>query len=183
MPIDMSAATVKAPPKKRATTAVKATANTPQDTRTPNERRHDGLMGLASLGQGICMMTGQHADAMAIGKFFPPVSQEIANIADEYESVAAPIDFMIKIGPFGALITALLPLGLQIMANHGVIDASAAASHGVMPPDVLKAQMRAEMMRHAANTLELQNKAMAEANAAQQDYEKLMAERNRETAV
>lgn len=178
MAIDFSALnSPKAPPKKRAV----ATRATPAPTRTEDAkpmsvRRHEGLMGLASLAQGACLMTGQFADAMTIAKFFPPVSMELANIAEEYESVAAPIDFLIKIGPFGALITAVLPLALQIATNHGAVDASTAAGLGVLPPEILATQMKTEMMRSQAEIIRAQNEAQKAANEAQAEMQKLMDE-------
>jgi hypothetical protein len=177
MAIDMSAA--KAPPKR--TPAKKAAATPPpppaQETAGKsalNQNRLEGLLGLAQLGQGICLMSGLHADAMTIGKFFPPVAAEIANIADDNDAVAQPLDFIIKIGPYGALIAAAMPFVMQILANHGVIDATNAAGQGIVPPQVLEAQMKAEMMRMQAEAMREQQRAINEANAAAEAYAKMM---------
>lgn len=186
MPIDMSLA--KAPPAKRAAVAKKAATpavSTDAPAKSLNEQRFEGMMGLASLGQGICLMTGLHADAMTIGKLFPPVAKEIANIADDNETIAQPIDFLIKIGPYGALIAAGLPFVMQILANHKVIDASKAMGQGIVPPEVLEAQMKAEMMRMQAEAMRAQQQAMNEANEAAAAYAKMMqpAEQEQETAT
>ena len=175
MPIDMSA--VKAPPARRTNTATKKPAAIPvpdTQTKTVNQQRFEGLMGLAQLGQGICLMAGLHADAMTIGKFFPPVAAEVANIADDNEMIAKPIDFIIKIGPYGALIAAGMPLVMQLLANHRVVDASAMHGYGVVPPEVLEAQMKAEMLRMQAEAMQAQQQAVNEANEAAAAYSKMM---------
>jgi hypothetical protein len=176
VPIDMTAA--KAPPARK-TAAKRAPAPPPPAVEIGaksalNQSRFEGLMGLAQLGQGVCLMSGLYADAMTIGKFFPPVAVEVANIADDNESVAQPLDFIIKIGPYGALIAAAMPFVMQILANHGVIDATKAAGQGIVPPQVLEAQMKAEMMRMQAEAMREQQQAINEANAAAEAYAKMM---------
>jgi hypothetical protein len=174
----MSAA--KAPPARK-TAAKRATAPSPPPAQeiagksALNQNRLEGLLGLAQLGQGICLMTGLHADAMAIGKLFPPVAREIANIADDNESIAQPLDFIIKIGPYGALIAAAMPFVMQILANHGVVDAANAAGQGIVPPAVLEAQMKAEVMRMQAEAMRDQQQAINEANEAAAAYAAMMA--------
>ena len=110
MPIDMSAA-VKAPPRKttpRKTAMAPAKASS-EPQKSQNELREDGLNGLAQLVQLACIAGKQHADAAAIGMHFPPLAKEVANLADSYDSVAAPIDFLIKLGPFSAVIATGMP--------------------------------------------------------------------------
>jgi hypothetical protein len=169
---------VKAPPAKRGTAAAKKAVTAPVpdvQAKSVNQLRYEGIMGLAQLGQGLCLMAGLHADAMTIGKFFPPVAAEVANIADDNETVAKPIDFIIKIGPYAALIAAGMPLVMQLLANHKIVDASAMHGYGVVPPEVLEAQMRAEMLRMQAEAMRAQQEAVNEANAAAEAYAKMMA--------
>jgi len=176
MAIDMSAA--KAPPAKRTTAKATAAKATPAPDVTPgkslNQQRFEGLLGLAQLGQGICLMAGLHADAMTIGQHFPPVAKEIANIADDNDSVAQPLDFIIKVGPYGALIAAAMPFVMQILANHKVIDPAKAIGQGIVPPEVLEAQMKAELMRMQAEAMQAQQQAVRDANAAAQAYAEMM---------
>jgi hypothetical protein len=174
MPIDMSAA--KAPPKRRASSAVKTAAQVQPEISTLNQRRTQGLIGLAQLGQGLCLMMGQYADAAAIGRFFPPLAQEVANVADTADVVAKPIDFLIEVGPYGALIAAGMPLVMQLMANHGALDASRLGGQGVVPPEVLDAQMRAQMAQMQTEALKQQQQAIAEAQRAQREFEEMMAD-------
>lgn len=186
MPIDMSAA-VKAPPVKRAAAkkAVPPPASTAPETpaKPLAQQRYEGLLGLAQLGQGICLMAGLHADAMTIGKLFPPVAVEVVKIAEDNEAVSQPLDFIIKVGPYGALIAAGMPFVMQLLANHKVIDATKAMGQGIVPPEVLEAQMKAEVMRMQAEAMQAQQQAVADANKAAEEYAKMMAEYNSEAAM
>lgn len=179
MPIDMSLASTKAPPRKAAgTSSAKgrvAPVQSNTETRTLNERRADGLMGLASLVQGVCLMTGQYADAAAVGTHFQPVAKELANIADGSDAVAKPIDFLIEIGPYGALVSALMPLTLQVMANHNMIDASRLMGQGVVPPAVLEAQMQAQVAGMQMQAMVAQKQAVEEAQKVRAEYEQMMS--------
>lgn len=174
MPIDMSAA--KAPPRRTPSSRTIKAAPPPVETKTLNDKRREGLMGLAQLAQGVCLMTQQYADAATIGQHFPPFGAEIANLADTYDVVAKPIDFLIEIGPFGAVIAAGMPFVLQFLANHKVIDGSRMAGQGIVPPEVLEAQMKAQVAQMQAEALLEQRRAMTEARDAQQAYEKFMGE-------
>lgn len=174
--IDMSAAA--APPKRRTpnTRAAKTpVAPTPEMAPSKAEYRERGLNGLAQLGMGLCSITGLYADAATISQFFPPISHELAKVADSNETIAKPIDFLIEIGPYGALIGVVMPFAMQVAANHGWIDASRLAGQGVMPPAVMEARAKAQMLQMAAEAKRAQNEALAQAQAAQREFEEAMA--------
>lgn len=178
MPIN-APANVQAPPRKanaQRSTPVKSAPVA--NTMSLNERRKAGLLGLASLAQGVCMMTDQWADAAAIGQHFPPVAEELANIADANDAIAKPIDFLIEIGPYGALITAVLPLALQIMANHRIVDANRLVSRGIVPPEVLEAQIKAQTAMMQAEAMRAHQQALAEAQEAQKAFEEMLAQQS-----
>jgi hypothetical protein len=147
--------------------------------RSKVEQRDEGLQGIAQLLQGICLITGQYADAATIGNHFPPFSRELAKIADTNETIAKPIDFLIEIGPYGALIAAGMPLIMQLLANHKVIPASGMS--GVVPPEVLESQMKAQMARMQAQAMMEQRAAIQEAKDAQAEYEAMMADESATT--
>lgn len=176
MPIDMS--TVTAPPKRNTAgrTGSRTTAKVVQPEKSKAEKRQEGLMGLAQLGQAICVMTGQYADAATIGKHSPALTQEVALLADSYDIVSGPVDFLIQVGPFGGLLAAGLPFVLQLMANHGALDATRLSAQGVVPPSVLEAQMTAEVMRMQADMLAAQKQAMADAQQAKDELATLMSQ-------
>jgi hypothetical protein len=182
MPIDMSAA-VRAPQRK--TTGSKATPTPVRvaDFKTPTERRSEGLNGLGQLAQGVCLMFGLYADAATLGMHFPPVAKELANIAETNETIAKPIDFLIEIGPYGALIQAAAPLVMQMLANHRLIRADAMLGSDIVPPEVLEAQMKAQIMRVQAQAMRDQQAAMADAQAAQREMAEMLAAQNSNGSV
>lgn len=178
MPIDMSAATVKPPQRKTAASKTAVASTRPADYRSPVEKRTEGLNGLGQLAQGLLLMTGQYADAAAVGLHFGGIASEVAKIADSNETVAKPIDFLIEVGPYGALIQATIPFVMQILANHKVIKADALMGSNVVPPDVLEAQMKAQIMRTQALAMREQQAALAEAQAAQREMEEMLRNQN-----
>lgn len=178
MPIDMSAATVKAPQRKATASKTTAVAMRQVDYRSPVEKRTEGLNGLGQLAQGLLLMTGQYADAAAMGMHWGGISSEVAKIADSNETVAKPVDFLIEIGPYGALIEAAIPFVMQILANHKVIKPEAMLGSNIVSPEVLEAQMKAKMLQMQAQAMRAQQQALAEAQAAQAEMEELMRQQN-----
>lgn len=175
MPIDMSQAT-RVPPAKRGARVAKTQAVTTADTRTPLERRTEGLNDIGQLGQGLLLIGQQWADAAAVGRFWSPVATELAKCAGQNEIIAKGVDFLIQVGPYGSLIAAAMPLVLQIMANHKIVNANNLVGQGIVPPEVLEAQMKAEVARMQADALRAQQEAIAEAQAAQAEYDLFMQE-------
>lgn len=177
MPIDMTLA--KAPPRKRA-----AASNTPtrvsnapqQDTRTVSEKRVDGLLGIAQLVQGGLLMFGQWADAATMGTHSEPLAREAVKLADSSEAWAKPIDFLIELGPYAGLISAGLPFVMQLMANHKMLNAGMLINQGVVPPELLEAQMKAQVARQVSEAMKAQKMAAEQAKEAQLEYERLMSE-------
>jgi len=175
MPLDMSGA-AKAPPRKRAASGspgVRSAVAQPE-TRSLNEKRTDGLLGLGQLGQGLCLMFGLYADAAAIGQHFPPMAKELSNVADDSDVVAKPIDLIIQVGPYGALIATAMPLVMQLMANHKMVNAEMLMGQGVVPPELLEAQMKARVQQAQAQAMREQQMAMQDARNAQAEFEQMM---------
>ena len=144
------------------------------ETKTVQELRVEGLMGIAQIAQALCVGSGLMADAATIGMHAPGLVPEIANLADTYEIVAKPIDFLVKVGPFTALIATGLPFILQIAANHKMVNAAALASQGVVDPRTLEAQMRAQVAQVQAAALRAQREAMMEAQKAERELQEML---------
>lgn len=174
MPIDMRTV----PPPKKAGTRSAARTTVANDTpiETMADRRTKGLNGFGQLVQGGFLMFGQYADAATIGQHFPPLAREIANIADSNDYIAKGVDILIEVGPYTGLIAAALPMVLQFMANHRMIDASRMLGQGVVPPEVLDAQMRARVTQMQAEAMMAQKQALKAAQEAQKAMDEMYAE-------
>lgn len=147
------------PPARKATPRRPALAQTPA---SQHDAREQGLLGLGQIGQAICMMRNWFADAGAIQIHWPAVARETAALADQDERIGKTIDYLVSAGPYAGLLTAVLPLGMQIAANHGRIDVNAASGlGGVMPPEMLEARVKADMARMKAEFAKQTEEAMA----------------------
>lgn len=181
MPVDMSAATMtqqppKAPPARRGRppgSTNKARTDTPPQP-SQLEVRTVGLMGLGQLAQGGLMISKQYADAAAIGMHWQGIAVEVAKLSETQPAIAGVVDTIIQAGPYAALITAVMPLAMQLAVNHGLIPMSAGLT-GVIPPDILKTQMESQMLQMQADAMRQQQQARMDAEAAKNDLEAFMA--------
>lgn len=129
--------------------------------------RMEAVQGIFQAAQMGCVMAGQYADAAAVGMHGDNVANEIVGLADKYPAVGKVVDTLIQAGPFAGLLTAVMPLALQIAANHKRIPADKVP--GVMPPEVLEMQMKTEVATMAARQAQ-------QAQEAQAEYERVMSE-------
>jgi len=74
------------------------------------------------------------ADAIVIGKAAPALSIAIAQVADQDDRVARIVDSLVQTGPYAVLFTALMPVVLQIAANHSPRIAEATGMMGTKSP-------------------------------------------------
>jgi hypothetical protein len=179
VPVDFSNA--KAPPKRPASSggpapSSRAKRSVSEPGKTVTEIRNEGLQGIGQVAQGLLLMAGQYADAGAIGTHFPPFATEIANLSDQYETVAKVVDSIIQIGPFTAILATGIPLAMQLLANHRIIDVSNALGSNVVDPQTLTAQMKAGVLRMQAEAMRDQQQAMNEAQKAAEEYRTLIME-------
>lgn len=162
MPIDMSLAG-NAPPKRR-NTAQTAPRRTQADSRSESV---NGLFQVASFG---LVMVGQYADSATVAEHGPNVSREIVALGQQNEKIGQWIDYLTQAGPYAGLITAVLPMALQLMANHRRIDYSKVP--GLTSPEVLTAKVETQMK--AAALMQMQ-----EAQEQQRIYDQKLAEMER----
>lgn len=163
MALDLTAP--KAPPRK--TTARRAT------TPTKTAERADGVQGLFQLTAAGLAMFGQVADAGAIHKHSESVALETAKLAEDNASVARVVDYVCAVGPFAGLIAAVMPLCLQILANHNKIPAAAVSSFGVVDPRTLEAEIRLEAAKQQAQMMRAQADAERELARMVNEAEKI----------
>lgn len=87
------------------------------------------------------------ADSVTITTYGPGVSEALSDLANERPEVAAVLERVLSVGPYGALLASVFPLVLQLAANHKVVPAGI---FGTLEPDHLVAAAQAQMERQAA---------------------------------
>lgn len=83
-----------------------------------------GLLQLPAAGLALAGAKDQRflADAITLELHGPPIAQALHDIAQEQPAVAAVLDRLMHVGPYGALIAAVSPLIFQVAANHGLVQ-------------------------------------------------------------
>jgi hypothetical protein len=102
------------------------------------------------------LATKQYADAGAVSLYWPKIATEVAKLAEENENIGKLIDPLMQIGPYSALIAAILPFVLQIGVNHGRF---APGSMGTVPASTLQAQIEASIAEGELENLRIQVQA------------------------
>jgi hypothetical protein len=139
--------------------------------------REEGLEGLGQIATAACIMTQNYADAGALDMHFAPLAHEIAVLAEDNEKVANIVDRITAIGPYAALLSAAMPLVIQILINHDRIKPEAAGMLGgkVMSKEALAAKVSADVDKKKAEYLKVAQEAQEEAARAQADLVKAAA--------
>lgn len=121
-----------------------------------HKAREDAVGSLGQLAQVPLLAMRQYADAGALGQYWPGIAREVATLADSQEQVAQIIDPLIKVGPYAGLITAVLPLVMQIAVNHGRM---APGAMGTVPASMLSAQVETALAQEELRALQAQAEA------------------------
>jgi hypothetical protein len=88
-----------------------------------------GLLQLPAAALGIAGSQGKKpkyellADAAVITYYTPGIATAVNDLAQDRPEVAAVLDKILKVGPYGALLAAVMPMTLQILANHKILPA------------------------------------------------------------
>lgn len=156
--------------------ATKRTAKVPAG----RAARQEALEGFGQLAQVPLIATKQYADAAAIGMYWPNISKELAVLAEQQPVIANFIDPLIQVGPYTGLVTAVLPLVLQVMVNHGV---SQPGVMGTVPKNALSAQMEASLAQVELAAMQAQRDAELAAQKMREDIERARREMNNSVAT
>lgn len=103
-------------------------------TKGPDYKRQlDGMLQL------VCMplVFTAPADAAALVVHGDGITSALADLAHEDPRVAAVLERVLAVGPYGALLSACLGLGGQLAVNHGLVPVQMAQYLGAVSPDVL----------------------------------------------
>lgn len=161
MPVDTTA-----PPRKPAAPRPAS----PAQSKAADERiknRGASVASLFQLAQFGCVTFGQYADAGALAMHGPATANELAKLAEINPWIGKGIDSLDIVGPWAGLVTALMPLTLQLMVNHGKIAPERVASMGVYPPAMLEAQAKAQLAQMQQAAVEAQRAAEDQYREAQ----------------
>lgn len=150
-------------------TAAPPPRNTPRVPKAPEPRasakqkaREEAANGIGQILAFGCMVSGNLADAGAIGMHWPGLAHEAAVIADTDAKMASALDYLLQVGPYGNFIVAALPLVAQVIVNHGIVKPEAMAGAGVVHPDTLAAEVKRDMALKAMEAMRAQQEAEAQ---------------------
>lgn len=85
-------------------------------------------------------------DAHAVTEGTPEIAAAVNEVAQNDPRVAALLDKLGKVGPYGVLVAAVVPVAVQVAVNHRAL---APGIMGTQDPDLLLAQLQAEGERLA----------------------------------
>lgn len=125
----------------------KAPASTPRKKKSYGTDYTEGVTELLTTPAIVLGVVGAKAgniplvaDAAVVEHYAPRIAVAVNALAQEKAEVAAVLDRVLKVGPYAALIGAVVPMGIQILANHGIIPAgkggvmTAEQVLGMVPP-------------------------------------------------
>jgi hypothetical protein len=135
----MPIADAPAAPSKKRTSSTSTTSKTTAGTAdSVKAEQVEGILTWVQLATAGLMMSGNGADAIAIGQHGPSIVTEVVNLGDENESIRKAVEFITATGPMTKLITLVMPLALQLATNHKMINATGVP--GVSDPRLLQAE-------------------------------------------
>lgn len=107
-----------------------------------------GLFQVAAVPLSVAGMKSDAAmaDAVAIGMHAPTIADAVHQLATENVGVANALDKLLKAGPYAALISAVVPLAVQIATNHNAIPVGVAGSLGAQDPRALAAAGKQQLI-------------------------------------
>jgi hypothetical protein len=160
------------PPPRR---AAKSTATAPKklaDIKPAEPSRKDArvatLKGYGEIAQACCLMFGLYADAETLELHSPPFLSAVADMGDHHEGFGASLDKADVLGPYMALAVAGIPMAMQLMANHGRIDATKVSFGGIVPPEQLAHRRQAKLMEAQAAMIRAQRMEKENAQRAEE---------------
>ncbi len=106
---------------------------------------------------------GLQADGVAVAMHAPGIAEAVNQAAKMDPRIAQALESMNKAGPWATLAFAVLPLAMQIAANHGVIPSN--PNMGIHTPQDLAAGSNANMEQQLREAAAAQAAEQADADA------------------
>lgn len=138
-PADGSAPRQSAPKPARKSTGARTRPSAAPDYRP-------GIAGVLQVPTAALAMAGRFKpalayDAAAIAVHTPTIADALNTLAQEEPRVAAVLDKVLAIGPYGAMVGVVITLGAQIAVNHKRLPIEAGQAFGAVEPDTLMASL------------------------------------------
>lgn len=92
----------------------------------------EGVSGLFQIPAAVLTLVDP-VDGFCVAQHTPSIATAVADLAVERPEVAAALDRVLAVGPYGALLGAVLPLFFQLGHNHGMIPEPVAKAMGATP--------------------------------------------------
>lgn len=163
--------TVTAPPPKAKAAPRPQAPKPPAGMSAKAKERTEGLLGWMQLASLPLMFAGRHADVGALALHGPPLCAEVAKLGDDNAKIGEAIDRFTALGPYAGVLSAAIPLLVQIGINHGRVAAEAGAQFGAVSKATLEAQVRAKMAAGEAQAKMMVLAAEREAQEAERAYQ------------
>lgn len=101
-----------------------------------------GIAGILQLPSAALAMAGRFNpalmyDAATLAIHTPSIAEAVNDLAQNEPRVAAVLDKILQVGPYGAIIGVMVTIGAQIAVNHKKIPAAAAEAMGAVEPEIL----------------------------------------------
>jgi len=130
-----------------------------------HKKRVDGLNTIASTIQMGLLAARQTADAGALNRHAPAISESLVDYAESVGK-AESLDRLSDISPIAGVVMATLPLLLQVAVNHNLfgLKAEGLATAGVVTPETLVSESNVYLMK-------IQQQAMQAEIEAQRDMQ------------
>lgn len=104
-----------------------------------------GIMGLAQMGAFVASFFSP-LDAVAVTDHAPNIANAVQVTADNDPKFAAAMDRILAAGPYAALISATVPMVMQILHNHDKVPGEVVKATGGRT----KAEVTQELLAEAA---------------------------------
>lgn len=108
---------------------------------TQRTRYAEGVAGLLQI-PAMALTFVDPVDGFCVAQHTPGIASAVADLAVERPEVAAALDKILAVGPYGALIGAVLPLAVQIAHNHNVVPETMAKAMGATPKKDIERHLR-----------------------------------------
>lgn len=110
----------------------------------------EGLTEACQQAYGYLALTGNLADAGAVKIHGPGLVHALNTAAQNNQYARRGVEWLVKGAGTGAVLLAVMPFALQIMANHGQVPIERVAALGVKDPNALAAETEKDLAEMAA---------------------------------